>query len=51
MNCAEMVYAGPELPGEAIDPNYQRWISGRNIALNALKQIVMFRLLFILQKT
>ena len=27
MNCAEMVYAGPELPGEAIDPNYQRWIS------------------------
>lgn len=24
MNCAEMVYAGPELPGEAIDPNYQR---------------------------
>lgn len=28
MNCAEMVYAGPELEGEAIDPNYQRWISG-----------------------
>ena len=28
MNCAEMVYAGPELPGEAIDPNYQRWICG-----------------------
>lgn len=24
MNCAEMVYAGPELPGEAINPNYQR---------------------------
>jgi len=28
MNCAETVYAGPELPGEAIDPKYQRWISG-----------------------
>ena len=28
MNCAEVVYAGPELPGEAIDPEYQRWISG-----------------------
>ncbi len=31
MNCAEMVYAGPELPGEAIDQNYQRWISGLGI--------------------
>ncbi|MCR4721249.1 MAG: Type 1 glutamine amidotransferase-like domain-containing protein [Lachnospiraceae bacterium] len=31
MNCAETVYAGPELPGEAIDPNYQRWISGLGI--------------------
>ena len=31
MNCAEIVYAGPELPGEAIDPNYQRWISGLGI--------------------
>ena len=28
MNCAEIVYAGPELEGEAIDPNYQRWITG-----------------------
>ena len=28
MNCADMVYAGPEFPGEAIDPNYQRWIPG-----------------------
>lgn len=28
MNCAETVYAGPELEGEAIDPDYQRWISG-----------------------
>ena len=28
MNCAETVYAGPELEGEAIDPNYKRWIPG-----------------------
>ena len=28
MNCAEIVYAGPELEGEATDPNYQRWIPG-----------------------
>ena len=31
MNCAETVYAGPELPGEAIDPDFQRWISGLGI--------------------
>ena len=31
MNCAEIVYAGPELPGEAIDPEYRRWISGLGI--------------------
>ena len=28
MNCADPVYAGPELPGEAIDPDFQRWIPG-----------------------
>lgn len=28
MNCADTVYAGPELPGEAIDPTFQRWIGG-----------------------
>lgn len=28
MNCAETVYAAPESEREAIDPNYQRWISG-----------------------
>ena len=28
MNCANTVYAGPELEGEAIDPLYQRWIKG-----------------------
>lgn len=28
INCAEIVYAGPDLEGEAIDPLYQRWITG-----------------------
>ncbi len=28
MNCAEVVYAQPELEGEAIDPNYQRFLPG-----------------------
>lgn len=28
MNCADNVYAGPELEGEAIDPLYERWITG-----------------------
>lgn len=28
MNCADMVYAGPELEGEAVDPFYERWIPG-----------------------
>ena len=28
MNCADTVYAGPELDGEAIDPLYERWITG-----------------------
>ena len=28
MNCADTVYAGPELEGEAIDPLYERWIIG-----------------------
>lgn len=28
MNCAEIVYAGPEFEGEAIDPHYKRWLSG-----------------------
>ena len=31
MNCADIVYAAPELDGEAIDPNYKRWISGLGI--------------------
>ncbi len=28
MNCAEVVYAQPEEPGEALDPGYQRFIPG-----------------------
>lgn len=28
MNCARVVYAQPELEGEAVDPNYQRFIPG-----------------------
>ncbi len=28
MNCAEVVYAHPELEGEAVDPNYQRFLPG-----------------------
>ena len=28
MNCAEVVYAAPEEPGEAIDPEYQKYIQG-----------------------
>lgn len=28
MNCAETVYAQPEEPGEALDPNYRRYIPG-----------------------
>ena len=31
MNCADMVYAGPELEGEAIDPLYERWLIGLGI--------------------
>lgn len=28
MNCAELVYAHPALEGEAVDPDYPRWIPG-----------------------
>jgi dipeptidase E len=31
MNCAEKVYASPELEGEAINPLYDRWIDGIGI--------------------
>ena len=32
MNCAEMVYAQPEMPGEASDPSYRRFIQGLGLA-------------------
>ncbi len=28
MNSADVVYAQPELPGEAVDPEYVRWLTG-----------------------
>ncbi len=28
MNCADLVYSHPELPGEALDSNYRRWLKG-----------------------
>ena len=28
MNCAELVYAQPEMPGEASDPSFRRFIQG-----------------------
>ena len=28
MNCADIVYAQPEMPGEAVDPSYQKFIQG-----------------------
>jgi hypothetical protein len=28
MNCAEDVYSHPEMPGEARDPDYKRWLKG-----------------------
>ena len=28
MNCADRVYSHPELPGEAVDPQYRRWLTG-----------------------
>ena len=28
MNCADTVYAHPELEGEAIDPSYKKWLRG-----------------------
>lgn len=31
MNCADVVYAQPELEGEAIDPKYERYLEGLNL--------------------
>ena len=32
MNCRDVVYAQPELPGESIDPAYRRFIPGLNLS-------------------
>lgn len=36
MNSAETVYAQPELPGEAVDPSYQRFLSGLGLTKTML---------------
>lgn len=37
MNCADTVYAQPEMPGESIDPDYQRYLPGLGLTdLNIL---------------
>lgn len=42
MNCADVVYAQPEDPGEAIDPSYQRFISGLGLTdINVLPHYQM----------
>lgn len=32
MNCKDVVYAQPEMPGESIDPGYKRFIPGLNLS-------------------
>lgn len=46
MNCADIVYAGPELEGEATDPSYERWITGLG-----LTDINIFRISKVLKMT
>ena len=36
MNCAELVYAQPELEGEAMDPNYRRFLPGLGLTKKML---------------
>lgn len=44
MNCADVVYAGPELKGEAVDPLYERWITGLGITdINILPHMQYIR--------
>ena len=44
MNCADEVYACPELEGEALDPNFERRISGLGITdVNILPHFQYFR--------
>ena len=40
MNCAKTVYATPELKGEAVDPNYERYIEGLGLTdINVLPHL------------
>ena len=32
MNCKDIVYAQPEMPGESVDPDYQRFIPGLGLS-------------------
>ena len=44
MNCADMVYAGPELDGEALDPTFKRWIPGLGLTkVNIFPHFEMLR--------
>ena len=44
MNCADTVYAGPELDGEALDPHFKRWIPGLGITkVNIFPHFEMLR--------
>ena len=36
MNCADRVYSHPELPGEAVDPQYSRWLTGLGLTQRQL---------------
>lgn len=44
MNCAELVYAQPELDGEAVDPGYHRYLKGLGLtSLNILPHFQYIR--------
>ena len=44
MNCADVVYAQPELPGEAVDPHYVRFLPGLGLTeLNILPHYQMVK--------
>ena len=44
MNCPEVVYAQPELPGESVDPNYERFLFGLGLCnVNVLPHYQMVK--------
>lgn len=44
MNSADVVYAQPELPGESVDPEYERWLPGLGLTeLMVLPHVQMVR--------